>query len=48
MYWGHCDCNRRQGGYTENDRIRDGLRIALLNKKMDKETYDSIINKLEF
>lgn len=46
MYWGHCDCNRRQGGYTENDRIRDGLRLALLNKKMDKETYDSIINNL--
>ena len=48
MYWGHGDCNRRQGGYTENDRIRDGLRLALLNKKMDKDTYDSIINKLEF
>ena len=46
MYWGHCDCNRRQGGYTENDRIRDGLRLALLNEKIDKETYDSIINTL--
>lgn len=46
MYWGHCDCNRRQGGYTENDRIRDGIRLAFLNGKMDKEMYDSIINNL--
>ncbi len=46
MYWGHCDCNRRQGGYTEIDRIRDGIRLAYLNGKIDKEIYDSIINKL--
>jgi hypothetical protein len=28
MYWGHGDCNRRQGGYTEMDRIQDVVRLA--------------------
>jgi len=28
MYWGHGDCNRRQGGYTELDRIHDAVRLA--------------------
>ena len=29
MYWGHGECNRRQGGYTESDRIQDA--IGLIN-----------------
>lgn len=45
MYWGHCDCNRKQGGYTENDRILDGFRLAYLNGCIDKETYDSVMKK---
>ena len=28
VYWGHGDCNRRQGGYTEYDRIEDVVRLA--------------------
>lgn len=28
MYWGHGECNRRQGGYTEMDRIHDAVRLA--------------------
>ena len=31
MYWGHGECNRRQGGFTESDRIYDGFRLATLN-----------------
>jgi hypothetical protein len=31
MYWGHGDCNRRQGGYSEADRIREGLSLAARN-----------------
>jgi hypothetical protein len=28
VYWGHGDCNRRQGGYTEHDRIDDVVGLA--------------------
>ena len=31
MYWGHGDCNRRQGGYTERERIEDAIRLLLEN-----------------
>lgn len=31
VYWGHGECNRRQGGYTEKERIFDGLRLALID-----------------
>ena len=31
MYWGHGECNRRQGGYTETDRIDDALRLLDAN-----------------
>jgi hypothetical protein len=37
MYWGHGDCNRRQGGYSEKDRINDGVRLMLLNEKSNEE-----------
>jgi hypothetical protein len=30
MYWGHGDCNRRQGGYTELDRVTEGGRLACM------------------
>jgi hypothetical protein len=29
MYWGHGDCNRRQGGYDEGECVRDGLRLFM-------------------
>ena len=31
MYWGHGDCNRRQGGYTELDRIDDVVSLIKMN-----------------
>tara|TARA_B100000780_G_scaffold70544_1_gene47093 strand:+ start:562 stop:1767 length:1206 start_codon:yes stop_codon:yes gene_type:complete len=42
MYWGHGDCNRRQGGYSETDRMNDGIRLMLINGIIDKETYESL------
>lgn len=44
MYWGHGDCNRRQGGFSENDRMRDGFRLAYLNGRIDKEKYDNFLS----
>ena len=31
MYWGHGECNRRQGGYTETERIEDALGLIKYN-----------------
>jgi hypothetical protein len=31
MYWGHGDCNRRQGGYSEDERIKDVLQMLRTN-----------------
>lgn len=31
MYWGHGDCNRRQGGYDEGECVRDGLRLFMMD-----------------
>jgi hypothetical protein len=31
VYWGHGDCNRRQGGYTEEDRIMDAITLLKHN-----------------
>lgn len=46
MYWGHGECNRRQGGYSEFDVIKDGYRLAYMNGYMDKATYDMLMEKL--
>ena len=37
MYWGHGECNRRQGGYTERDRIEDAIRLLLENPDYRQE-----------
>ena len=37
MYWGHGECNRRQGGYSEEDRVRDGLILLLNNPRLWKD-----------
>lgn len=42
MYWGHGDCNRRQGGYTERDRIEDAIRLLLENPDYRREFADRI------
>lgn len=31
MYWGHGECNRRQGGYTERERIEDAIVLITNN-----------------
>ena len=38
MYWGHGECNRRQGGYSEIDRIEDAI-ILLKNNPEYREQY---------
>jgi len=42
MYWGHGDCNRRQGGYSETDRMNDGVRLMWVNGIIDRETYEKL------
>ena len=31
MYWGHGECNRKQGGYDEEDRLRDAINLIRTN-----------------
>jgi hypothetical protein len=40
MYWGHGECNRKQGGYTEKDRLCDA--IGLLNHNPTDYDIDTI------
>lgn len=42
MYWGHGDCNRRQGGYTECDRIEDAIRLLMENPDYRRMFADRI------
>ena len=46
MYWGHGECNRRQGGYSETDRMLDGSKLMLLNKKITQKEYDDLISRV--
>jgi len=46
MYWGHGECNRRQGGYSESARINDGFRLAYINGIIDRATYEKLMYKL--
>jgi len=46
IYWGHGSCNRRQGGFTEIDRMKDGIKLLLINNFITKNEYDIINNKL--
>lgn len=34
MYWGHGECNRRQGGYSETDRVQDALILLQVNPEL--------------
>jgi len=44
MYWGHGECNRRQGGYTEKDRLLDTIGLIKHNPTdYDTDTLDAII-----
>lgn len=31
VYWGHCSCNREQGGYSEEERINQLIRLVKSN-----------------
>lgn len=42
VYWGHGDCNRRQGGYTEEDRIQDALTLLKYNPEYLKKYIDEL------
>jgi len=46
LYWGHGECNRRQGGYTEKERIEDIFGL-LENENYSKEYIDKLIKKLK-
>ena len=46
MYWGHGECNRRQGGYSESTCINDGFRLAYINGIIDRATYEMLMYKL--
>ena len=45
MYWGHGECNRRQGGYTESDRIHDA--IGLINYNSTDYSLDQLQNLMK-
>ena len=36
IYWGHGECNRRQGGYSEEERIKDAIRLIENNPEYHK------------
>ena len=40
MYIGHGDCNRRQGGFSEKERMKDGIQLLYLNSIITKEERD--------
>ncbi len=43
MYWGHGDCNRRQGGYSEDERIKDIIQMLKTNKTHLTNYMDELI-----
>ena len=56
MYWGHGECNRRQGGYSEGQRQKDGFLLALKNGLPDdvdklteeeKNVLSGLLNRME-
>lgn len=47
MYWGHGECNRRQGGYSEMDIKKDGLRLMFIHGDITQTTYNKLLEKLD-
>jgi hypothetical protein len=37
VYWGHCSCNREQGGYSEEERINQLIRLIKANPKYKEQ-----------
>jgi len=42
VYIGHCSCNREQGGYSEEQRVMQVIRLAKYNAKYRKMILDMI------
>lgn len=47
MYWGHGECNRKQGGYSEYQRKIDGLRLMYLDNEISQGEYDALKEKIK-
>ena len=45
MYWGHGDCNRRQGGYSEIENIKDGITLLLIHEE-HREKFRDILKQI--
>jgi hypothetical protein len=43
IYFGHGDCNGRQGGFSEKERMKDGIQLLYLNSIITKEQRDIIL-----
>lgn len=46
MYFGHGDCNRRQGGFSETERMKDGIQLLFLSGKITKEEKERLLLSL--
>ena len=47
MYWGHGECNRKQGGYSEYQRKKDGLHLMYLNNEINEDEYEALKEKIK-
>lgn len=43
VYIGHCSCNREQGGYSEEQRVMQIIRLAKYNEKYRKMILESLM-----
>ena len=46
VYIGHCSCNREQGGYSEEQRIEQIIRLAKYNPTYKQKILQELIKKL--
>ena len=42
MYWGHGECNRQQGGYSEGDRVQQIIRLLKAQPELLEKNRDEI------
>lgn len=47
MYWGHGECNRRQGGFSEDQRKRDGIRLMYISGDITEAVYQILIASIK-
>lgn len=46
IYFGHGECNRRQGGFSETERMKDGIQLLFLNGKISIEMKQQLLSIL--